>query len=51
MWRESGTLPEAGGLMDQPATWVEAASTLAGLVDEANERRRRREDRMREQVK
>lgn len=51
-YQEHGTLPEAGGLMDQPATWVDAVAIMLRRIAEnqAEDRERDRKQRARDEA-
>lgn len=38
-YRQNGVLPEPGGLLDQPATWVAAAWVVLARIAEIEEQR------------
>lgn len=48
-WSAHGVLPQAGGLLDQPATWVSAVrvvdSEVARITEEQMEERRKETER------
>ncbi len=46
-YQQHGTLPESGGLLDQAATWVDAARLMMGRLAEIDKEDREEADRKR----